>query len=373
MTTRLAAGLVVAAALLSAAFGGTRKLEVPACTRSFARAAALPGVATSKLALPGQPFGVAADGRYAFVTIGGLSAFPQLGVVDLRRWRLAREIALPVDGAAGVAFTPDRTRLLVAAGSGVTIVNVRAAERGHGRVVAGSLSSGGVDGDRRWSAIEVVTDRNGRYAFVSLEYAARIEVFDLRRRRRVGAIPARAANVGLALSPDGDTLYATSAASAFPLVAGSQGTLEVVDVARAERDPAHSVVTTASVGCDPVRVAATGRDVWVSDRGADAVVELSAKALRAAPQRALEAVVHVGAAPVGLEPFDGGRRLLVLDSDRFDVAGVKPNLAVVDTARRKVVGAVRTGAFPREAARAGDRLLVTDYDGAQLQSVRILR
>jgi DNA-binding beta-propeller fold protein YncE len=261
----------------------------------------------------------------------------------------------------------------VAAGSGVTIVDVRAAEAGHGRAVVDSLSSGGVDGDKRWSAIEVVTDRSGRYAFVSLEYAGRIEVFDLRRRRLVGAISLRAVNVGLALSPDGRTLYATSVASSFPLVPGSPGALDVIDVARAERDPARAVVARAPAGCDPVRAVATGADVWVSDRGANAAVELSAEALRSDPKHALAAVVQVGAAPVGLEPFDGGRRLLVLDSDRFDAAGAKPNLAVVDTVRRKVLGTVRAGAFPREAALAGGRLLVTDYDGALLQSVRIPR
>jgi DNA-binding beta-propeller fold protein YncE len=364
---------VVAVAMLSAGFGETRKLEAPVCTRSFAHAATLPHAATSTLPLPGQPFGVAVDRRYAFVVIGGLSSFPQLGVVDLRGWRLVREIPLPVGNAADVALTPDHQRLLVAAGSGVTIVNVRAAETGRGRAVVGSLSSGGGYGDKWWSAIKVVTDHSGRFAFVSLEYAGQVAVFDLRRRHLVGAIPLRAINVGLALSPDGRTLYATSAASGFPRVPGSQGTLEVVDVARAERNPARAVVASAPAGCDPVRVVGTGSNVWVSDRGGNAVIELSAKALRADPKRALEAVVRVGAAPVGLEPFDGGRRLLVLDSDRFDLAGAKPNLAVVDTARRKVIGTVRTGAFPREAALAGDRLLVTDYDGAQLQSVRIPR
>lgn len=360
-------------ALLCAGCGGTRTQAVPACTRSFARAAALPGAATTTLALPGQPFGIAVDGRYAFVVIGGFSSFPQLGVVDLRGWRLVREIPLPVDNAADVALTPGHERLLVAAGSGVTIVNVPAAETGRGRAVVGSLSSGGGDGDKRWSAMKVMTDRSGRYAFVSLEYAGRIEVFDLHGRRLVGAIPVPAINVGLALSPDGRTLYATSAASSFPLVPGSQGALDVIDVVRAERDPAHAIVSTLPAGCDPVRVAATGGEVWVTSRGGNAVVAFSAKALRAEPKRAFEAVVRVGAAPVGLEPFDGGRRLLVLDSDRFDVAGAKSSLTVVDTARREVIGTVRTGAFPREAALAGERLLVTDYDGAQLQSVRILR
>ena len=359
--------------LLCAGWGGKRQLAVPTCTRSFTSAATLRSATTSTLALPGQPFGLAVDGRYAFVTIGGLSSFPQLGVVDVRRWRLLREIALPVEGAAGITLTPDHEQLLVAAGSGVTLVDVRAAETGHGRAVIGTLSSGGVYGDRRWSAIEVATDRSGRYAFVSLEYAGRIEVFDLRRRRLVGAIPVRAVNVGLALSPDGGTLYATSAAGGFPRIKGSAGALAVIDVARAERRPARSVVAAVPAGCDPVRVVATGSAVWVSDRGGNAVVELSAKALRSTPKRALEAVVRVGAAPVGLEPFDGGRRLLVLDSDRFDVARAKPSLSVVDTARRRVIGSVATGAFPREAARAGDGVLVADYDGAQLQTVRIPR
>jgi DNA-binding beta-propeller fold protein YncE len=67
-------------------------------------------------------------------------------------------------------------------------------------------------------AIEVATSRDGRYAFVTLEYDQRAAVFNLAdavsrgfgSADYVGSIPLGQAAVGLAVSPDGRWLYATS-------------------------------------------------------------------------------------------------------------------------------------------------------------------
>ena len=91
----------------------------------------------------------------------------------------------------------------------------------------------------------------------------------------LGTIPVGLAPVGLAVSPDGRWLYATSevAAGAGPGRAGAHGTLSVISVLRAETDPAQAVASTVDAGCEPVRVitSADGRVVWV-DQGTRIVV-----------------------------------------------------------------------------------------------------
>lgn len=68
------------------------------------------------------------------------------------------------------------------------------------------------------SAIEVVVSPDGQFAFVTLEYADRAVVFNLGEALRtgfgaaeyVGSVPLGQAAVGMAISPDGRWLYATS-------------------------------------------------------------------------------------------------------------------------------------------------------------------
>jgi DNA-binding beta-propeller fold protein YncE len=56
-------------------------------------------------------------------------------------------------------------------------------------------------------------------------------------------IPAQLAPVGLAFSPDGRWLYSTSEGVKLPSAVGS---LSVIDVAKAETDPAHIVVADSN-------------------------------------------------------------------------------------------------------------------------------
>jgi DNA-binding beta-propeller fold protein YncE len=252
----------------------------------------------------------------------------------------------------------------------------------------GVLSAGGAPGGPLYSAVEVATSADGRFAFVSLEYAGKIAVFDLRAASRsgfrrsglVGMIPLRRVNVGVAVSPDGRWLYATGAAGSFPLTPASSGTLSVVDVKRAETHPAGSVVSTVRSGCDPVRVAVSpdGSLVWVTARGSNALLGYAAAKLRRDRAHALVAVVPVGAAPVGLALIDGGRRAIVMDSNRFGLPGKDADLAVVDTTRAvhggtALLGTIAAGRFPREAAVQPDHdvLLVTNFDSFELQAVRL--
>jgi DNA-binding beta-propeller fold protein YncE len=343
--------------------------------------------------LSGSPFGVAVtpDGRYSFVSLTGSVAVLRNGPGGPS---LVRTIAVPQPEALGDTLTQDGRYLLVALGSGALVIDVARAEEGQPHAVLGLLSSPGPAGRAAaGSAIEVAVSRDGRYAFVSLEYSDEIAVFRLGQALArgfgpadfAGDIPAGQAVVGLAVSPDGQWLYATSeiARGASPGNAGNfggVGTLQVMSVPRAESDPARSVAATVTAGCQPVRVVTSsdGKVIWVTARASDALLAFSAARLRSQPTHALLAWTRVGEAPVGLALVRGGTELVVADSNRFGVPGAASTLAVgraaaVLAGRPALAGYVRAGGFPREMALepAGRTLLVGNFDSGQLEAVTV--
>jgi DNA-binding beta-propeller fold protein YncE len=342
--------------------------------------------------LPGNPFGVAVtpDGRWAFVANGNS--------IDVLRTGSAlapiEVAAIPVPGAPasgpdvlfGETLTRDGRYLLAASASGAVVISVAHAEQGSGDAVLGTLSDPtGGDG-----AIEVAVSPDDDYAFVTQEDSNRAAVFNLHRALTqgfgaadfVGTIPLGIAPVGMAVSPDGRWLYATSEATptSKPGAAGNQGTLTVINLTRAETDPAASVVATVAAGCNPVRVTASadGQEVWVTARESDDLLCFSAAMLQTDPNRALVAAVRVGEAPVGLMLVRNGSLVVVADSNRFAAAGANSDLSVVDVSaalagKPAVAGVIPAGQFPREMALEpdGQRLLVTNYQSGQLEAVSI--
>ena len=327
------------------------------------------------------PFGVAvtADSRWAFVSLGA-----SVGVFRLAgaHARLIRRIGVPEAWQTlGEVLTPGDQYLLVADDSGgAVVISVTAAEHGGKHPVVGTLAS---PGGLKDGSIEVAVSPDGRYAFASLEDIGDIAVFSLALARRdgfgpdsyVGSIPVQAAPVGMAVSPDGRWLYATSEG-----LAGTEGDLQVISLARAAVDPSGAVVSTVRAGCNPVRVitSASGSVVWVTARASDAVLAFSATALRASPARALLASVPVGEAPVGLALVRDGQRLVVADSDRFQTAGGSASLAVLSvpsilSARPALLGYLPAGGFPRDMAAAPDgrALLIANYRSGQLEAVNV--
>jgi DNA-binding beta-propeller fold protein YncE len=152
----------------------------------------------------------------------------------------------------------------------------------------------------------------------------------------------------------------------------------VINLVRAETDPAHAVVATVAAGCSPVRVitSSDGVVVWVTARGSNALLGFSAAKLLSDPKHALLARVQVGAAPVGLIEIDHGRRSVVANSNRFGGPRASGTLSVVDTvaalARRPaVLGLIPAGSFPRQLALepGGKVLLVTNYSSSQVEAV----
>jgi DNA-binding beta-propeller fold protein YncE len=344
-------------------------------------------------AVPGNPFGVAVtpDGRWAFVAKAGgsIEVFRVTGPLTLVPVR-----SIPVPGAPlGEAITSDGRYLLAADGDGAVVINVARAVAGAAGAVAGTLSASGSGGQGGGGAIEVAVSPDGRFAFVSLEGAEKAAVFNLGKALAggfgaadyVGAIPLGLAPVGLAVSPGGRWLYATSEI-ARPK-AGSRpggplsgaGTLSVIALGRAETDPAASVAATVDAGCQPVRVitSADGTEVWVTARASDDLLCFSAARLASDPARALVSAVRVGEAPVGLAAVRGGSMVVVADSNRFGASGAEADLDVVSVAAAlsggpAVLGHVRSGLFPRDMTVAPDgTLLVSNFSSGQLEAVAL--
>jgi DNA-binding beta-propeller fold protein YncE len=346
------------------------------------------------IGLPGLPFGLATtpDGRWSFVAEEGPTS--RIAVLSDRQFtpRLVRTIAVPGE-AVGVALTGDGRYLLVAHGNGATVVSVARAESGTPHPVLGVLSEPARALRTGGSAIEVTSSPDGHYMFVSLESGSQIAVYNLRAAladhfagaNYVGSVPVGLLPVGMAVSPDGRWLYATSEIATRKLhpglgYQGTHGTLSVISVATAERDPGDAVLATVSAHCSPVRVALSpnGSTVWVTARGDNQLLAFSAARLRSDPTHALLAEVRVGQAPVGLAVVGGGRQLVVADSNRFNAPTEHGSLTVVDAAaalahQPAVLGTIRTGSFPREMSLEPDgrTLLVGNFASRQLEAVNV--
>ena len=363
-------------------------LASAACAGRVQPVASSPAIHTriAFVSLPPRPFSVVTtvDGKWTFVSLSGPPS--RLAVMTGGTFppRLVHLLRLPVAGVQGMALTPDGRHLLVAAGNGATVLDVARAEQGSAvtdaRLTDPTIPSG------TGGAIQVVPSPDGRYVFVTLEFAGRIAVFNLRAALIggsgfVGTIKLGTSPIGMAISPDGRTLYAASeVARGLVPTAPADGAVTVIDLGRAERDPAGSIVASASAGCAPLRltVSADGRVVWVSVRDSDAVLAFSASRLRTAPRQAALAAVRVGAAPVGLALVDGERRLIVADSDQFNVKGGTAGLDVIDPAHAlaglpALVGAISSGRFPRELSLEpdGKTVLATNYGSGQLEAVAV--
>jgi DNA-binding beta-propeller fold protein YncE len=341
----------------------------------------------------GTPFGVSVtpDGRYAFVDVvqGRVLVYRMTNSTP----RLVRTITVPGQ-LLGSSLTRDGRLLMVADGRGAAVISVARAEDGGPHPLLGVLRPPRGT-ERATGAIETASSADGRYVFVSLEYGhpnGAVAVYDLGGDRHphfgagdwVTSITLGPAVVGSALSPDGRDLYVTSelAPGTRPTSAGlkGDGTISVIDVTRAERASPHAVVSTVPAGHQPVRVAVSpdASTVWVTARADNELLSFSVPRLLSDPATARLAATRVGTAPVGLAVFDGGNRILIADSDRFNTHGAHSSLTVVDADpapahRPAAVATVRAGGFPREIAldASDDTALVTNFGSDQVETVRL--
>ena len=368
--------------------------SAPGCSAATASQSELNGVGSATVSIPGSPFGVASspDAPWSFVALDGLPATSgtpasaivgRLAVMSDATFApaLVRTIGVSAGGLAGVALSADGRYLIATAQTGATAAYVLSTSRledASADPVLGALSIPDevVDGP-----IEAVTSRDSRFAFVSIEYSDEIAVFDLRSAIAhdfrtsgfVGTIALGRSVVGMAISPDGKWLYATSDQDGSRPV----GALSVISVPRAESDPAHAVRANVTAGCGPVRAAVSpdGQSVWVTARESNALLRFSASLLLRHPAHALTADLRVGQAPVGLALVNNGQQIIVADSNRFMVRGASAQLTIIDTSSAQtgkpaIAGYLPTGLFPREESlEPNGTLLITDFLSRQVQAV----
>lgn len=359
--------------------GNRTALQPPGCTARVAKAPPLQHVPTQLVATAGRPFDVVVSRGLAFESVGtGVSVLDVTGRVPALRW------TSPVPAAHGEALTPDQRYLLTAGNTGISVFRVSDLRRRPAAPIGSLTSRSG-----RY-AVEVAVSPDGRFAFVTYQSSHQVGVFNLQQAlasgfgssHLVGMLQLSKDPVGITASPDGRYLYVTSGIGK-PASTSGPGTLTVMNLRKAERDPAGSVVRTISnAGCGPSRVitSAAGRHVWVAASGSNALLAYSASRLISDPRHALLAKVSVGQLPLGLAMVRNGSRIIVADSNRDHLPGSHSDLAVVSPAkalagRPAVVGYLRSAASPRQFALVprGPRLLVTNTDSAQLESVSLAR
>lgn len=346
-----------------------------------------PGLQTT-IPVPGHPFASVASpsGQWIFVSLDS----DQLGlghIAVLQRSgasvRLTHLIAVP-NSPSGLALTHDGRVLIVADYSSVTVLDAARAEAGAANAVLGSIATGPQAG-----TLQVAVSPDDHYVFATNEYSREsMMVIDLRDALSNGFLPAAMVGVvslgywplGMALAPDGRSLYVTSYASqeavslygrsALGVGAGTHavGTLSMVDIARAEQESTNAVVGQALAGCGPVRVAlsATGDVAWVTAQVSNALLAFSTAKLRSDPQHALLATVPVGPDPTGLLLVNGGADVLVANSNRATGGASPETLSVVNTQRAlagqpAVTGSIPVGAWPRELAADGHLAILTNF------------
>lgn len=314
---------------------------------------------------------------------------------------LERLVALEVP-AYGMALTRDETLLAVAAGDAVAFLDPQSLIEGGPEPILGTLRDGGRPGR---FYVSLIPDE--RHLFVSDERAGTITVVDLNEAREsgftaaavVGKIPVGRAPIALAFSPDGRFLYTTSQVAPEGLGWPDECTREgvdpasapthpagavlVIDVERAITDPRDAVVAAAPAGCSPVRLVLSpaGDVAYVTARRSDALLAFDTRRLREDPARALIGRVPVGRAPVGVAMVDRGEKVIVANSNRFDLReGEDSHLTVIDTMRvaagpPAVLGTIPAGGFPRElhVTADGRTLLVTNWFSRTLQLVDLER
>jgi DNA-binding beta-propeller fold protein YncE len=162
-----------------------------------------------------------------------------------------------------------------------------------------------------------------------------------------------------------------------------QGAILIVDVARAQADPAHSLVGAVPAGCSAVRLvlSSSGDRAYVTARNSNALLVFDAAKLLADPAHARLGSIAVGIAPVGIAVIDSGRKIVVTNSNRFaGSSNDRQTLTVIDATRigvgnSAILGSIPAGAFPREmrVTPDGTTLIVTNFASSSIEAIDLTR
>jgi DNA-binding beta-propeller fold protein YncE len=379
-----------------------------ASTKPAGRCNVAPSEPVSFVSLPGHPFSSIAsnDGCWLFVSVTSTNPRSANGVAMLRRadGRITLQKVFPVEASpTGMVMTHDGKLLIIADDEYVVFMDVTRMTSGRGDPILGYFSDGGGSG-----SVYANVTADDKFLFVSDENSETITVINLEKARaegfketaKVGQIPVGIAPIALTFSPDGKWLYTTSQLAPkslnWPIVCKpegadsatakeeyAQGAIIVVDVARAQTDPAHSVVANVPAGCSPVRltISPSGDRVYVTARNSNALLAFDTKLIRSDGEHAQVGKVPVGSSPVGVALVNDGRFVLVTNSNRFAKdQTARQTLTVIDASKvaegqAAITGSVAAGIFPREFGQSPDgrTLFVANYNSNELEVIDLNR
>ena len=358
---------------------------------------------------PGTPFQAlpSADGCWIFVSIpGGSTGNPSvIALYSRSKGALSLVRTIPIEGGpTGMALTHDGKTLVVADGDRVAFIDAKRLIRGDDNAILGYL----VDSTAKGRVYANVTP-DDKFAFIADENSKTVSVIDMARARTthydvsatVGKIPTGTLPIALTFSRDGKLIYVTSQwapeSYGWPIeckketnnptndttAVNPQGAIHVVDVARATKDPAHSIVANVPAGCSAVRMvlSPSGDRAYVTARNSNMLLAFDAAKLRTDSAHSLIGRVPVGPAPVGIAVARGGRRVIVTNSNRFAGSSTdRQTLTVVDPARiplgaEAIIGSIPAGAFPREmrVTPDGKTLILTNFGSRSIQMIDLAR
>jgi DNA-binding beta-propeller fold protein YncE len=353
--------------------------------------------------LPGAPFTVipSEDGCWLFASIGGAGG-GKPGVVVLQRsaGRVEVKRVVPVNPApTGMVLTHDGKLLIGGTTSSVVFLDVARMTSRVGDAKLGAMEDRG----RIRAAIYANVTADDKILFVSEEGAASITVIDLERARKegyrkgaiIGSIPVGLAPIALTFSKDGKWLYTTSELAApdwkwpasctregsgKPEIVAPEGAVVVVDVEKARKNPAESVVARVPSGCSAVRAAISpdGDRLFVTARNSNSVVVFDTAKLVSDGEHARIGMLPVGSSPVPVAVIDNGAKVLAGNSDRF-AGGNSPQTLTVLNARQlqggagATLGTIQVGAFPREmrVSADGTTVFLTNAGSNSLQIIDV--
>jgi DNA-binding beta-propeller fold protein YncE len=367
-------------------------LKAPGCVTSAARGKNV--AKSSFVPVPrtfGAPFGIAAtrDGTVFVVTDSSVQIFKAGPKGRLRSTGAHLSVGSAARPATSAMLTHDGRYLLVAADSSIQVFDVKAAESGSSRANLGALTVPGVSSYGRAVGLAVTPD--DQYAFVALQFANKVGVFNLGDALRfngfshayMGSLNIGGQPVGLAVSPDGTTLYATNFVQSSPVVPGKLTVIDIAKLTAPNLPPSQfnsAVVAKVPAGCNPARIAVTpdSRTVWVTSRQSNYLLGFSASRLRTDPANALITKVHVGQQPVSLILVNGGSRIVVSDNDNTNPPQTMHNVAVVDPnaallQQQALLGYIPSGFMPRDFALSADGkfLYVTNRKSSLIQVISL--
>jgi DNA-binding beta-propeller fold protein YncE len=398
---------VVAFAVALAALGAFRKTSAqqPA---SASQCSTAPPEPLTFVDVPGNPFQAlpSADGCWVFVSMPGGQRRGASKIGALRRGggKLSMERVVSIDGnPTGMVLTHDGHTLIVADGPRIAFLDVEKLVKTRNNPVLGYLDETG-----RLGRIYANITSDDKTLFVADENAETISVIDFAKVRAsgfraspsIGKIATGVAPIAVTFSPDEQLLYITSqrapkslnwpseckregAATSDTTPVDPQGVILIVDVARAQSNPAHALVGAVPAGCSAVRLvlSPSGDRAYVTARNSNALLVFDTAKLRTDPGHARIGSVTVGTAPVGIAVIDSGRKVVVTNSNRFaSSSNDRQTLTVVDAAKigsgnSAILGSIPAGAFPREmrVTPDGATLLLTNFNSQSIEVIDLAR